>query len=116
MPDDGERPLPLRITKTGIAIAIRLTPGASADQIVGVETDADGAAFLKVRVRAVPEKGKANAALVALVAKWLGVAKSLIEVTAGGSSRLKLLEIRGAAAELADAFRRRLPSAGNGGG
>jgi uncharacterized protein YggU (UPF0235/DUF167 family) len=116
MPEDQERRLPLRITKTGIAITVRLTPGASADQIAGVETDADGAAFLKARVRAVPEKGKANAALVALVAKWLGVAKSSVEVTAGGSSRLKQLAITGAATDLADAFRRRLESVGNGEG
>lgn len=116
MADEGDRRLPLRITETGIAVTVRLTPGASADQIIGVETGADGAPFLKARVRAAPEKGKANTALIALIAKWLGVPKSSVEIFAGGSSRLKQLAITGAPAELADAFRRRLEPAGKGGG
>jgi hypothetical protein len=116
MAEAGERRLPLRIIETGIAVTVRLTPGASADQITGVEAGADGAPFLKARVRAVPEKGKANAALIVLMAKWLGVPKSSVAIIAGGSSRLKQLAVTGAAADLADTFMRRLESAGKKGG
>lgn len=48
---------------------------------------------LKVRVRAVPEKGKANAALEKLIAKWLGLPKSAVHITAGGKSRIKTLKL-----------------------
>jgi uncharacterized protein YggU (UPF0235/DUF167 family) len=58
--------------------------------------DADGAAYLKARVRAVPEDGKANAALEALIAKAFGVAKSKVSVTRGATARIKTLEIEGA--------------------
>lgn len=47
-------------------------------------------------MRAVPEDGKANAALIALIAKAFGVAKSKVSVTRGHTARLKTLEIEGA--------------------
>ena len=58
------------------------------------EDDA-GRRFLKVRVRAVPEDGKANTAVQNVVAKWLGVPKSAVRVVTGGKTRLKGLEIEG---------------------
>jgi len=58
------------------------------------EDDA-GRRYLKVRVRAVPEDGKANAAVEKLVAGWLGVPKSAVRVVTGGKTRLKGLEIEG---------------------
>ena len=112
--DDGK--LPFRITKTGIVVTVRLTPGASADKISGVEAGADGALFLKARVRAVPEKGKANTALIALMAKWLGVPKSGIEVLSGTTSRLKQLAIAGNPSDIADALKQALTPAGKGEG
>lgn len=115
MPDDGERRLPLRMLETGIAITVRLTPGASADEVIGVDAGADGVPYLKARVRAAPDKGKANAALIVLIAKWLGVPKSSVEIFAGGTSRLKQLAVIGSPVDLADAFGRRLERTGKGG-
>lgn len=116
MAETGDERLPFRITDSGIIVAVRLTPGARANQITGVDIGADGAPFLKARVRAVPEKGKANTALVTLMAKWFGVPKSTIEIVAGTTSRLKQVAIIGDAPELEDAFRRHLEQAGKRGG
>ncbi|MEZ5996597.1 MAG: DUF167 family protein [Hyphomonadaceae bacterium] len=81
---------------------MRLTPSGGADRLDGRATDASGQSYLRARVRAAPEDGKANAALEALVAKSFGVAKSKVSVTRGHTARLKTLEIDGASdAEIA---------------
>ncbi|RUW27234.1 DUF167 domain-containing protein [Mesorhizobium sp. M4B.F.Ca.ET.215.01.1.1] len=92
---------PFRSRDDGIDLCVRLTPKAALDRIEGVETTADGRSHLKARVRALPENGAANAALVKLVAKALGVPASAVAVVAGGTARLKTLRIVGDAAELA---------------
>jgi uncharacterized protein YggU (UPF0235/DUF167 family) len=74
-------------------LAVKLTPGASADRIDGWEVDAGGRPVLKIRVRARPVEGEANEALVKLVARALGVPKSAVSVQRGGQSRTKILEI-----------------------
>lgn len=51
--------------------------------------------MLRLRVAAVPDKGKANAAVIALLAKALGVPKSAIAVTSGETARLKTVRIAG---------------------
>jgi hypothetical protein len=78
---------------------MRLTPRAARDSVDGVKEGPDGR-YIQARVRAVPENGKANAALVELVARELGVAKSTVTVTAGQTHRLKSLLIGGDAAAL----------------
>ena len=65
--------LPWRATADGLSLVVRLTPKGGRDAIDGLETMSDGKAVLKARVRAVPEDGKANAALVELLAKALRV-------------------------------------------
>ena len=76
-------------------LAVKLTPGASVERIDGWDVDAEGRPVLKVRVRARPIEGEANEALVKLLAKALGVAKSAVSVQRGGQSRTKILEIVG---------------------
>ncbi len=76
-------------------LPIRLTPGASVDRIDGWDVDAEGRPVLKVRVRARPVEGEANAALVKLIAKTLGVPKSAVVLQRGGQSRTKMLVIEG---------------------
>jgi uncharacterized protein (TIGR00251 family) len=78
-----------------VRLSVRLTPNGGRDAIDGVETGADGAAYLKVRVSAVPEKGRANKALIALVSKSLGVPKSAVSLLAGDTARKKILRIDG---------------------
>ena len=87
---------------TGIKLRVRLTPKSSRDHIEGIEGIEEVAAgpALKARVRAVPEDGKANAAIAALVADWLGVPKRTVTVTSGQKSRIKTLNIAGNTAEL----------------
>ena len=91
---------PFRPRDDGIDLHVRLTPKAALDRIEGIETAADGRSHLKARVRAVPENGAANAALVRLVAKALGVPGSAVSVVAGGTSRLKTLRVVGDGAAL----------------
>jgi uncharacterized protein (TIGR00251 family) len=76
-------------------IAIRLTPGAATDRIDGRDVDAEGRPVLKVRVRARPVEGEANEALIKLLAKALGVAKSAVVLQRGGQSRTKMIEVEG---------------------
>ena len=76
-------------------LAVKLTPGASVDRIDGWDVDAEGRPVLKVRVRARPIEGEANEALVKLLARALGVAKSAVSVQRGGQSRTKIFEIMG---------------------
>jgi hypothetical protein len=67
----------------------------------GVETLADGQCVLKARVRAVPEDGKANDALLALVAKAVKIPASRARIASGATSRHKVLALEGDSAELA---------------
>jgi uncharacterized protein YggU (UPF0235/DUF167 family) len=76
-------------------VAVRLTPGSAADRIDGWDVDAEGRPVLKVRVRARPVEGEANAALILLLSKSLGVSRSSVSLARGGQSRLKMIEIEG---------------------
>jgi uncharacterized protein (TIGR00251 family) len=84
-----------------LVVAVRLTPRADRDVIDGITTLSDGRVALKARVRAVPEDGAANIALVALMAKSLRVPKSAVDVASGQAQRLKQIRISGDADDLA---------------
>ncbi len=86
---------PWRISGDGLVIAVQLTPKAAFNRIEGIIELADGRSILRARVRAAPEKGKANAALEALFAKALGVPKSAVSVIAGRTSRRKSVQVTG---------------------
>lgn len=82
---------PIRAVADGLEIAIRLQPKASADRIDGFDA---ARGRLRVRVTAAPEKGKANDALVRLLAKRLGLPRTGLELVAGGKDRDKTVLIR----------------------
>jgi hypothetical protein len=84
----------------GIRLRLKVTPKARRNEIGGWLDEPDGSKALKVAVTAAPEDGKANAAVIALLAKEWGVAKSAISVVAGATDRRKIVEIRGPSAEL----------------
>ena len=83
-----------RTTTGGVELYVRLSPKASKDDVSGLK-DFDGKAYVQARVRAVPEDGKANKAIVELIAARLGVPKSSVAIASGHASRLKTLSISG---------------------
>ncbi|MCQ0989062.1 DUF167 family protein [Jiella marina] len=89
-----------------LLLYVRLTPRSSRDAVEGPVADAAGSVRLAVRVSAVPESGKANKALIALVAKTLKLPKSAIAITSGETARQKTLCISGEAANLASVVQR----------
>ena len=88
----------------GLLITVRLTPKGGGDAIEGIGALADGRSVLKARVRAVASGGEANAALIRLLAKALGVAPRDVMLLAGASARIKRLKVLGAAPVLAAAL------------
>ena len=97
----GSPERPWLVAANGIVVTIRLTPKGGRDAIETVERLSDGRSALKARVRAAASEGEANAALVKLVAKTLGVAVRDVSLVAGASARLKQLRVSGAGAALA---------------
>lgn len=93
--------LPYRIEKDHVLLHIRLTPKGGRDGFDGITTGADGKCALQARVRAVPENGAANEALIALLAKTLRLRKSDIDLVAGATARQKTLRLAGKPDELA---------------
>jgi hypothetical protein len=83
----------------GVRLRIKVQPKARRNTIDGVAPDRDGP-VLKLAVNAPPEDGKANAAVVALLAEALGVAKAAVSVVMGATDRRKLVEIRGNSKDL----------------
>ena len=81
------------MVETRIRISVRITPKSSKNAIIGWVTDADNAPVLKVSVTAVPEKGKANAALIALLSKEWKIPKSQIILEKGDTDRNKILSL-----------------------
>lgn len=98
---------PILQAHDGVILKVRLTPKSSRDAIEGLG-DFGGEFVLKARVRAVPEQGRANAALVKLIAVWLKLPPSQVSVSQGGKSRIKHVAIEGDASELAHLIETRL--------
>ncbi len=92
--------LPIQATEDGVRLYISVTPKASANKIGKTITNPDGTNMLKVYVTAAPEAGKANAAVINLLAKTWGLAKSDFSVIKGKTERRKILQIRGDSNEL----------------
>jgi uncharacterized protein (TIGR00251 family) len=69
---------------------VKVVPGSSRDQLVGWLGDA-----LKIKVAAPPEKGKANKAVIALVAERLGLPADAVAVVSGHLSPSKVIAING---------------------
>lgn len=90
-------------TPGGIRLRLKVQPRARRTLIMGIGPDRDGQGFtlaLKVAVNAPPEDGKANAAVIALLAEAFHVAKAAVSVVAGATDRRKLVEIRGNSRDL----------------
>ena len=93
--------LPFQVNSDHVRLSVKLTPNAGRDGIDGTEAGADGETLLKARVTAVPEKGKANKALIELLAKSLKLPKSSLSIISGDTARKKILRIDGDTEEIA---------------
>ncbi len=82
----------------GVLVRIKAVPGAKRDEIVGPHGDR-----LKVRVSQPPEGGRANAAIVALIARAAGVAEREVTLVSGAASAMKVLRVAGIGATEAEA-------------
>lgn len=78
-----------------LVLSVRLTPKSSRDEIGGLAGLADGRMVLQVRVRAVPEAGAANEALLRLLAKTLHMPVRSLRLESGATSRVKTLLLTG---------------------
>jgi len=86
---------PWRATDQGLSVELQVMPGAKADRVEGIERQDDGRAVLRVRLKAPPAEGKANQALIKLLAKRWGLAKSDLTLAAGQTARRKRLHVAG---------------------
>jgi uncharacterized protein (TIGR00251 family) len=69
---------------TGVTLRLHIQPGAKKTEVAGLHGEA-----LKIRLAAPPVDGKANACLIGFLADQLGVAKSVVSLVSGESSRAK---------------------------
>lgn len=81
-------------TAEGLLLPIQAQPKAKKNAVTGIH---DGR--LKVAVTQAPEKGKANDAILKLLAKSLGVKRSQLELVSGETSSKKTLRVTGIAAD-----------------
>ena len=87
---DASSALPVRTMPDGIAFDVLVSPRASRARLGPIHGDR-----VKVAVTSAPVDGEANAAVVELVSRALGVVRSAVEITAGQTSRRKTLRVRG---------------------
>lgn len=86
----------IQLTSDGdrVLLPVRVQPAAGREAIEG-----EHAGRLKVALTAPPEKGKANKALVRLLAKQLGLSRTAVALVSGQTSRDKLLSVAGMSVE-----------------
>ena len=95
---------PFTVASDGIRVRVRVTPRASASRLVGLVAAADGSVALKVMVTSAAADGKANAALIALLARAWRVAKSDVSIVAGAADRRKTIHVAGTPVRLLPAL------------
>lgn len=81
-------------SSTGVTIRVYVAPRSSANKLMGIH---DGA--LKVALTAPPVEGAANKALIAFLAKALGISKSDVRLASGETSRHKMVQVSGITVE-----------------
>jgi uncharacterized protein (TIGR00251 family) len=80
----------LREDGDAVVLSLHIQPGAKRTETAGLHGDA-----LKIRLAAPPVDGKANDALIAFLAKTLGVPKARVELVSGQTSRAKRVRVLG---------------------
>jgi uncharacterized protein len=91
----ADQPCPFHPVDGGLEVRLRVTPKASRDALQGVVADTQGNGVIKIAVTAVPEDGKANAAVIKLLAKAWRLRKTDMHIVRGSTDRNKTLLIEG---------------------
>lgn len=94
---------PLPFTRVRDGVAVRVAPRAAHQRIGEIAGEANGGRAIKISVTAPPENGKANDAVIRLLAKAWRVPKTSLTVTSGATDRRKTIH---AAGEPEDLYRR----------
>ncbi|MBS0354571.1 MAG: YggU family protein [Proteobacteria bacterium] len=88
-----------RAADGSVTLTLHIQPGAKKTEFAGLHGEA-----LKIRLAAPPVDGKANAALIAFLAKACGVSKSAVELVSGDTSRSKRVRLSGVDPARIEAF------------
>lgn len=99
---------PFSAGRDGVNLAVRVAPRSARDRILGLTPEAGGGVALKLAIHAPPEDGRANAALLRLLAGHFGLRKGDLSLAAGASGRRKLVHIAGDPAAIGAALERGL--------
>jgi uncharacterized protein len=91
---------PFQPRADSVQVCVRVAPKASRNSVHGTCRDADGALALKVSLTAPADNGKANAALIRMLARQWRLPASRIVIAAGAHGRRKTLRIEGDPGEL----------------
>lgn len=91
---------PYGAVEGGVRLAVRIIPRAARNDVDGMVQDVEGRPLLKLRLKAPPVDGAANAALIAFLAEKLALRKANITFRSGETGRTKLLHLAGDSAIL----------------
>ena len=83
-------------------MTVRLSPRASAERLIGIAVSADGRRVLKASVTAPAQDGRANEALLQLLARAWHVPRRDLSIIAGSTSRSKAVRLAGDPQQLID--------------
>jgi uncharacterized protein len=88
-------PLPIQPSAEGVSFPVRAQPRAKRNAVGEVTAGA-----LKVYVTAPPEDGRANDAVVEVIADWLGVKRRQVAILTGATNRNKIVRVTGVTAAM----------------
>jgi uncharacterized protein len=86
---------PITPTRDGLRMAIRLSPQAKSDRLLGIITTADGRRTVKASVTAPAQDGRANEALLQLLARAWRLPLRDLSIVVGAASRSKIVRVAG---------------------
>ena len=93
---------PFRSVRGGQLLDVRVTPRASRNGLAGLHRSGDERVSLAIKVTAIPDKGKANRAVIEVLAKAARLPKSAFSIVSGETDRNKTVLIAGDCAALED--------------
>lgn len=75
-------------------LRVKVIPRSHKTELVDIMEDDTGEKTIKIRLKAVPEKGKANAELIKFISKELAIRKDQISIISGKQDQLKLIKVK----------------------